>query len=1022
MKKKQYLLFSALGFLTTALLTFCLSLADFPLAAINEYDIARYTQNLHKRQQYICQIVEKINPEENVHTPFLSNTDKEIAIFIFKNENLLRWIHDAPIEEEQLLQIDTIFRFVKLNNNWYIARTFYKRGYRIVVTDLVKKELLYVDQSYEKETMATFPMTNDITVGPPCADHGVTINSIEGHPLVNLYSANREAQHNIHLLLRWIAVIFLLISIFLLFQYSGRYKTVPLFILLLISLRAVLFFTGGFLKHRVELFAPYMYSESAFLCSLGELLLHAVFFFFIVAVIYKRRKLWEIYMSRTTRVKRICWIIGSIVLIVFSALAIHYILRSLIFHSIINLKPQHLTELNFYSLIAYLILAILFSTLFLMVHVFLRCTFPTWLNAWKKQTFAMLYILLISVYTTQFADAHTMQFDQHRNAIWAYKLAVQHKEGRANPNFSLPSNYSYAIFFNKTLVDASGSYNYYRNLGKQWDINKFTKISKQNEYIHYVYNIHDEYIVILSHKEDTLINYAAAYSYLFLFYSLLFYTLLHFAGWRYRWVWKNNALRRKITFSLLGLVIFSLVMVCAGSLIYNIAQYKAINSRQISERIKSTLAILNHELNTLQLHNIQNTPELAVILTRIANSFDVDINIYDTRGKLLISSMPEVFSEPMQSTRINSDIMMVLERGETSQVIRREKIGQFDYMSVYVCHYNRDGLLNAYINLPYFINQKEITEDISTIITSYANVYIILIIITLIISIILSNQITQPLHIIRQNMKLFERSGKLEPIDYNSSDEVGDLIRSYNEMIITLDNNNRKLAQAERESAWRDIARQIAHEVKNPLTPMRLSIQHLLRMKQDNAPGWEKHFEEVSHTWLEQIETLSNTASEFSSFAKIGQQESAIIDLNTVIKEQISLFNNHPNITFSMQSQVAPANVSIRYEQLNRVFVNILTNAVQAIDGKENGQIIMTLYAQDNRYYVAVEDNGCGIGEEEREKLFTPNFTTKSGGNGLGLVICHNIMENYGGSINYSPSALGGACFTISLPAIRQTN
>jgi nitrogen fixation/metabolism regulation signal transduction histidine kinase len=302
-------------------------------------------------------------------------------------------------------------------------------------------------------------------------------------------------------------------------------------------------------------------------------------------------------------------------------------------------------------------------------------------------------------------------------------------------------------------------------------------------------------------------------------------------------------------------------------------------------------------------------------------------------------------------------------------------------------------------------------------ITSYANVYILLIIITLFISIILSNQITHPLNIIRHNRKNFAHSGKLEPIDYNSSNEVGDLIRSYNKMITTLEEKNRKLAQVERESAWRDIARQIAHEIKNPLTPMRLSIQHLIRMKQNNAANWQSHFDEMTNTLLEQIETLSKTASEFSSFAKIGQQESlSVIELNAVIKEQTTLFANYPNITFSVQSKVAPANVKVRPEQINRVFMNILTNAIQAIDKKENGQINLTLYEQDNRYHVAVEDNGCGVNKEAQAKLFTPDFTTKSCGNGLGLFICHNIMENCDGSISYSPSSLGGACFTICLP------
>jgi signal transduction histidine kinase len=1017
MKKKHHLLFSALGFLTTALLIFFVSIANFSLSDINEHDITQYTQFLHKQQQNIHNIVARIEPQKNLYAPLPANLSNDIAFFIFKDNKLLHWIHDAPIDEQQLLQTDTVSRFVKLNQNWYMTRSFNKGDYRIVTTVYVDKDRVYTDQNLKNNFNSVFSIASNVTVGPPCDDHGTTICGIEGYPLVNLYTYNQKAKHDINLALQWISVIFLLISIFLLFQYSGRHKTVPPFIVLFIGLRAILFFSGDLLTHKLDLFSSRIYSDSFFLDSLGDLLLHAVFLLFIIEVIYKHRKIWEIFLNRTTRLKRRYWMTASALFIVIFAIAIHYIVRSLTLHSTINLDIQHPAELNIYSLIAYLILAILFSTLFLMVHTFLCCTYPTWLNAWKKQTLAILYLLSISMYTSYFIHHYDIESDQQRNAIWAYKLALQHDEKKIKPNFSLPSSYSYAIFLDKRLARSGGDFNYYRSLGSQLGINKFAEISRHNEYIHYTYKISDEYTVIISHREDTLINYAAGISYLFLFFSILFYTILHFSGWRLQWMWNNNALRRRITLSLLGLVIFSLVMVCAGSLIYSISQYKTINSRQIAERIKSTLAILNHELKTLQMNDIQDTPELSAILARIANSFDIDINIYDTQGKLLMSSIPDFFDMRMKSVRMSSDAMLALKKGETSQVIHREKTGQLDYISVYMCHYDRHGQFNAYINLLYLINQKEMTADISTMITSYANVYILLIIITLFISIILSNQITHPLNIIRHNMKSFEHSGKLEPIDYNSSNEVGDLIRAYNTMITTLEEKNRTLAQVERESAWRDIARQIAHEIKNPLTPMRLSIQHLIRMKQNNAPNWQSHFDEMANTLLEQIETLSKTASEFSSFAKIGKQESfAVIELNAAIKGITVLFANYPNITLTVQSKVAPANVKVRPEQLNRVFMNILTNAIQAIDKKENGQICLTLYEQDNRYHVAVEDNGCGVNKEAQAKLFTPDFTTKSCGNGLGLFICHNIMENCGGSISYSPSSLGGACFTISLP------
>ncbi|MDR3184911.1 MAG: HAMP domain-containing protein [Prevotellaceae bacterium] len=1018
MKRKNHLLFSALGFLMAALLTLCVSLADLPLSEINQHDITRYTQNLHRQEKYIYSLVEQIDPQKNLYASLPFRVSNDVAFFIFKDGKLVHWINDAPIDEQQLLQADTISHFVQLNQNWYITRRFDKDdGYCIVVTVPVKKERVYIDQNLKNNVNAVFSITNSVIIGPPCDDQGITISGVEGYPLINLYTYNQETRRDINLLLRWMSALFLVISVFLLFRYSGRYKTVPLFILLFMFLRAVLFFSGDFLKHKLELFSPRIYADSFFLSSLGDLLLHVIFIFLIVEIIYGHRKIWEIYLTRTTRVKRHCWIAGAIIIIGAFAIMTCHILRSLILHSTINLDIQHPTELNFYSLIAYFILAVLFSTFFLMAHTLLRCGYPTWLNAWKKQTLAVLYMMFISIYTSFAINYYNTQSDQHRNAIWAYKLAMQHDhDNEITPSFALPSNYSYAIYLDAKLAQSGSNFNY-RRLGRRWDSDEFTKIFRHNEYIHYAYKISDRYTVIIGHKEDTLINYAAGFSYLFIFFSCLFYSLLHFAGWRLQWMWTNNALRRKITLSLLGLVIFSLVLVCTGSLIYNIAQYKTINSRQIAERIKSTLAILNHELNTLQLDNVRNTPELSTILTRISISFDIDINIYDTQGKLIISSIPEFFSRGMKSARINSNAMLALRKGETSQVIHREKIDQLEYMSVYVSYYNRDGQPCAYIKLPYFINQKEMTDDISTIITSYANVYILIIIIALIISITLSNQITRPLNIIRQNMKSFEQSGRLEPIDYKSPDEVGDLIHSYNAMIVTFNDNNRRLAQAERESAWRDIARQIAHEIKNPLTPMRLSIQHLMRMKQNNAPHWQAHFDEMTHTLLEQIESLSKTAAEFSSFAKLEQQEPAtVIDLNAVVKEQLSLFNNYPNITFSIHAKAAPANVEIRRERIHRVLMNILTNAVQAIDKQPHGEIIITLYEHLGRYCVAVEDNGCGVSEEEQEKLFTPNFTTKTCGSGLGLFICRNIIENCGGSINYGPSTLGGACFSICLP------
>ena len=225
-----------------------------------------------------------------------------------------------------------------------------------------------------------------------------------------------------------------------------------------------------------------------------------------------------------------------------------------------------------------------------------------------------------------------------------------------------------------------------------------------------------------------------------------------------------------------------------------------------------------------------------------------------------------------------------------------------------------------------------------------------------------------------------------------------------------------RLAQTEREQAWSEMARQIAHEIKNPLTPMRLSIQHLIRMKQRNVEGWENKFEDVANSILEQIEILSNTASEFSSFAKFYYEENSVINIYNIINEQKILFDTRDNIKVLFNSDLEDALVFARKGQIIRVIVNLLSNAIQAIEAIGRGYVRISLVRDNNNYIVSIEDNGYGVKEEDINKLFKPNFTTKSSGTGLGLAISRNIIEQSGGTIFYKKSEIGGANFSFTLP------
>jgi nitrogen fixation/metabolism regulation signal transduction histidine kinase len=225
------------------------------------------------------------------------------------------------------------------------------------------------------------------------------------------------------------------------------------------------------------------------------------------------------------------------------------------------------------------------------------------------------------------------------------------------------------------------------------------------------------------------------------------------------------------------------------------------------------------------------------------------------------------------------------------------------------------------------------------------------------------------------------------------------------------------------------MARQVAHEIKNPLTPIKLQIQRLIRLKQNNNPAWEERFDEVSAVVLEHIDILTETANEFSTFAKLYSEDPVLIDLDKTLKDQILIFDNRENVQIQYMG-MPDAFVMAPKPQLIRVFVNLITNAIQAVeiqqketrekgDDTMTGKVLICLRnsIKDGYYDIVVDDNGPGVNDDNLDKLFTPNFTTKSSGTGLGLAICRNIIEKCEGEISYQRSfALGGASFTVTLP------
>jgi nitrogen fixation/metabolism regulation signal transduction histidine kinase len=366
---------------------------------------------------------------------------------------------------------------------------------------------------------------------------------------------------------------------------------------------------------------------------------------------------------------------------------------------------------------------------------------------------------------------------------------------------------------------------------------------------------------------------------------------------------------------------------------------------------------------------------------------------------------------------MNSDAYRTLTLDKKLLFIHTETIGDQDYFSAYVPFMNEDNKVVAYLNLPYFARQTELQNEISVFLNAFLNVYVLMIAIAIFLAILISRYITQPLQLIRDKMRSLSLGGSNEKISWSRNDEIGTLVAEYNRMIDELARSAELLAKSERESAWREMAKQVAHEIKNPLTPMKLSVQYLQKAWDEKSDDWEERLHRFTQTIIEHIDTLSAIASEFSDFAKMPQKKDERIDLSETIKKSLDLFTDIENIQFSYVPPPDPPHyVWADKNQLIRVFNNLIQNSVQAIGKEAEGNIRISLDLDSNTYIIRVADNGPGIPKEMMDKIFSPSFTTKSGGMGLGLALVRNIITEAGGSINFESSPDTGAVFIIQLP------
>ncbi|HOY30478.1 MAG TPA: ATP-binding protein [Bacteroidales bacterium] len=583
------------------------------------------------------------------------------------------------------------------------------------------------------------------------------------------------------------------------------------------------------------------------------------------------------------------------------------------------------------------------------------------------------------------------------------------------------SDYSYAKYFRNDLIDAYG--NYYYSTYYSFDTSAFlnnTYIFNRNGYNHLCYQPEKSSVVVISKKNGNILDILAPFSILFTLFSvvvLIFY-LFEFMLPNMKTIQFN--FKNRLQVFMVSIILISIFIIGISTIYFirNLNENK--NLDLLSEKSMSVLIELQSKIGDTEHLNEEQMTFLNSALIKFSNVFFTDINIFDDEGKLISSSRPQIFSEGLLSDRINPLAYYQLLTQKKTLFIHKEHIGKLNYYSSYVPFYDRSHKVLYYINLPYFAKEGELNRELSSFMSAFINIYVIIIAITTLIALFVAGHITRPLNVIRTKLRNIKLGKKNEKIVWTGRDEIGGLISEYNRMIDELAESAEILSRSERESAWRVMAMQVAHEIKNPLTPMKLSVQHLERSWKDNAPDWKEKLEHFTKNIVEQIDNLSAIASEFSYFAQMPKPENERIKITELVANSISIFMSNRDITISFDKENAPAGcvVFADKKQLIRVMNNILTNAIQAIGDKKSGLIEIGIGKKVNSVVITVKDNGAGISDEMKPKIFTPNFSTKSEGMGLGLAIVKGIIENSHGKIWFDSGQDAGTTFYIELPLV----
>lgn len=592
--------------------------------------------------------------------------------------------------------------------------------------------------------------------------------------------------------------------------------------------------------------------------------------------------------------------------------------------------------------------------------------------------------------------------------------------------------YSNAVYIKNRLVSPPGNYPYATWLNDEEIPKEEYRLKTSGDYDELWYRASKEKVVVIARKRETTIETITLFSYIFCSFLFLvaFLQLLSLivrtgANWQgFRKLLQIN-IRSQVHSTIIFISVFSFLVIGAATISFFISRNRQSNNDKLSRTMKIMVNEMEKKMSdhntfddVVKIYDSVSNNGLQKLVDEVSDIHGVDVNVYDLDGNLQVSSEANVYTKGVLSKKMEPRAYFHLSRLRQVQHVQEEKVGNFSFLSIYSPVRNEQGEVEAFVNIPYFTSKPELRQEISNFLVTIINLNAFIFLIAGLIALIITNRITNSFSLISNKMKEVNLGKQNEAIAWNRNDEIGELVQEYNKMVAKLGESASALAKSEREGAWREMARQVAHEIKNPLTPMKLSIQYLQKAINNNQENVKELSASVANTLVEQIDHLSKIAADFSQFANIGNVRAEVFDLHDVISSLRDLYLSNQQVEFVWYPVLEKLLINADKTQMNRLFTNLFTNAVEACRERGNCRIEVNEHKDAGQIVISIKDNGEGIAAEMQERIFVPNFTTKSSGTGLGLAMCKGIVEQAKGSIWFETKQGEGTTFFVQLPVV----